>query len=81
MSIEKPDIPTDIPTTASDPLVAQLESASVLGAIPELQNFSMDKDFSKLSLGHPIPDTLFCTMANIFGYMLDLEQKQQNEET
>lgn len=55
-------------------LAEQIERTARKHNIPILQDFALSKQLSNIPLGDDIPEALFFTLANLFGYILELEE-------
>lgn len=52
----------------------QIERTARAHNIPVLQDLALSRQLSTIPLGDDIPEALFFTLANLFGYILELEE-------
>ncbi|MCH8134351.1 MAG: EscU/YscU/HrcU family type III secretion system export apparatus switch protein [Proteobacteria bacterium] len=57
----------------------QIELTARQHNIPILQDFVLSKQLSTIPLGDDIPEALFFALANLFGYILELEERGMEE--
>ena len=57
-------------------LAKQIVATARKHDVPVLQDFALSKKLSAIPLGTEIPETLYFAIANLFGYILELEEKQ-----
>lgn len=56
-------------------LAKRIEAVARQHKIPVLQDFALSQQLSAIPLGDEIPETLYFTVANLFAYILELEEQ------
>ena len=57
-------------------LAEQIAATARKHDIPVLYDFALSKKLSAIPLGTEIPENLYFAIANLFGYILELEENQ-----
>jgi len=60
-------------------LAEQIAATARKHDIPVLYDFALSKKLSAIPLGTEIPETLYFVIANLFGCILELEERQKSD--